>query len=566
MARPNTGPTTGPDTGTVTPAELKAMLHDGSELALLDVRENGRFGDRHLLYACSLPFSRLELRLAALVPRRSARVVLCDEADGLAERAAQRLAGFGYSGVHVLAGGIQGWHAAGYELFSGVNVPSKAFGEAVEHQCHTPSISATELKALVDRGEKLVILDSRPLDEFRAMSIPGGVNCPGAELVYRVGGLAPGPDTLVVVNCAGRTRSIIGAQSLINAGIPNPVVALRNGTMGWHLAGLALDRGAARTAPAPSPKALSEAQARAAQVARRYGVKTADAQTVAAWRREPHRTLYVLDVRSPEEYAAGHLPGAACAPGGQLVQATDTTVATRGARIVLVDDTNVRAIMTASWLVQMGWDSVWVLKDAMQDAPLETGQPAASVLGGKIPGAAELEPEALSAALAKGSAKAGTQGGTHGGTHGGTVTVDLATSLEYKAGHIPGAWFCVRSRFGKSLARIPQAAAPSTAVVLTSPDGLLARVAASDAAQALGRPVQVLRGGTRAWQARGLPLTSGAEHLADTPDDVWLRPYDREQGQEAAMKDYLCWEVDLVGQVERDGDTRFKIVAPSAAQ
>jgi rhodanese-related sulfurtransferase len=528
---------------TVTPAQLKAMLHDGKELALLDVREGGRFGDNHLLWACSVPFSRLELRVGDLVPRRATRVVLSDEADGLAERAAGRLAGFGYTQVSVLTGGIQGWQQAGYELFSGVNVPSKAFGEFVEHECHTPSISAQELKGLVERGDDLVILDSRPMDEFKVMAIPGGVDCPGAELVYRVGDMAPKPDTLVVVNCAGRTRSIIGAQSLINAGIPNKVVALRNGTMGWHLSGLTVERGASRTAPAPSARALAEAQTRAAQVAQRFDVKTVDAQTVASWQRDATRTTLLLDVRSPEEYAAGHLAGARSAPGGQLVQATDTFTATRGARLVLVDDTGVRAIMTASWLVQMGWE-VWVLKDAMQGASLQPGKPAPAVLGLGSARPVEVEPEALSAALASGE----------------TLVIDLATSLDYKAGHIAGAWFAVRSRFAKGLAAVPR----NVMVVLTSPDGALARLAAADAAEALGRPVQVLRGGTQAWKALGLPLKAGAEHLADTPDDVWLRPYDREQGQEAAMKEYLSWEVDLVDQIRRDGDAVFKIVAPAA--
>lgn len=538
---------------TVTPAELKAMLRDGQELALLDVRENGRFGDGHLLFACSVPFSRLEMRIADLVPRRSARVVLCDEGTAgngpraaaetpLAERAAERLRGFGYTDVRVLAGGIQAWQAAGFLLFSGVHVPSKAFGEFVEHACHTPSISAAELKALVDRGEKLVILDSRPVEEYRAMSIPGGVDCPGAELVYRVADLAPDPGTLVVVNCAGRTRSIIGAQSLINAGIPNQVVALRNGTMGWHLSGLQVDRGASRLAPPPTARGLAQAQAAAERVARRYGVQFTDAKTVAGWREERERSLYVLDVRGPEEYAAGHLPGSRSAPGGQLVQATDTYVATRHARIVLVDDTGVRATLTASWLNQMGWDAVAVQRDALSGVTLERGAPAPTVLGLDEARPAELDPAALAAQLEREAA----------------TVVDLATSLEYKGGHIPGACFAVRSRFGQCLPNLPRDAA----VVLTSPDGVLARLAAADAAEALGRPVQVLKGGTQAWKAFGLPVKTGTEHLADIPDDVWLRPYDRATGQEAAMKEYLSWEVDLVDQIKRDGDAQFRILPP----
>ncbi|HEX7006272.1 MAG TPA: rhodanese-like domain-containing protein, partial [Alphaproteobacteria bacterium] len=228
---------------TVDPATLRAMMVDGDELALLDVREQGVFGRGHLLFASCVPLSRLELMIDTLVPRRSVRVVLCDGGEGLAERAAERLASLGYTDVAVLAGGVEAWRAAGHVLFSGVNVPSKAFGELVERRCNTPRLTAHELAAKLEVGEDLVILDSRPWDEYRRMNIPGGIDAPGAELVYRVHDLAPTPDRLVVVNCAGRTRSIIGAQSLINAGIANRVAALKDGTMGWHLAGLPLEKG-----------------------------------------------------------------------------------------------------------------------------------------------------------------------------------------------------------------------------------------------------------------------------------------------------------------------------------
>src|SRR5437763_8395792 len=121
---------------------LRAMLLDEEELALLDVREERIFSESHLLFARSLPLSRLELRMARLVPRRATRIVLVDDADGLAARAATVLAEAGYTDLHILDGGNPGWKAAGFELFSGVNVPSKAFGEFVEHANGTPSISA----------------------------------------------------------------------------------------------------------------------------------------------------------------------------------------------------------------------------------------------------------------------------------------------------------------------------------------------------------------------------------------------------------------------------------------
>ena len=205
---------------------------------------------------------------------------------------------------------------------------------------------AQEIKARVDAGESVVILDSRPLAEYTKMSIPGGIDCPGAELAFRAHDLIPSPATLVVVNCAGRTRSIIGAQSLINAGIANRVVALKDGTMGWHLAGFELARGQTHCAPLPTSTGLAAARAAAARVAKRFGVRYIDVATVAQFAREmDRRTLYLFDVRSPEEFSAGHLHSTVNAPGGQLVQGTDTFAATRNARIVLIDDHGVRATM-----------------------------------------------------------------------------------------------------------------------------------------------------------------------------------------------------------------------------
>src|SRR6185295_10510625 len=353
-------------------AALRAMLLDGAELALIDVREERIFSESHLLFARSVPLSRLELRFARLVPRLATRIVLIDAADGLAERAAGVLGKAGYCDLHILDGGIAAWAAAGFELFSGVNVPSKAFGEFVEHERGTPSISAQELDALMRSGTDMVVLDSRPYDEYSNVSIPTSVDVPGAELVLRVHDIAPSPDTLVVVNCAGRTRSIIGAQSLINAGVPNKVVALRNGTMGWSLAGFAPDSGKNKRAPDVSHGGLAWAKSAAEAVATQLGIRSIDEATLAGFRADESRTLYVFDVRDPAEYAANHVAGALSAPGGQLVQATDQYAGTLGARIVLVDDKAARAVMTASWLRQMGWRDVFVLVAEGR----ETGWPA----------------------------------------------------------------------------------------------------------------------------------------------------------------------------------------------
>ena len=531
-----------PATGSISAMQLKSMLHDGAEIAVLDVREEGVFAKRHLLLAASVPLSRLEVRVPLLVPRRSTRVVICDGNEGLAQRAADKLIRHGYSDVMVLAGGVDAWAAEGYEVYSGINVPSKAFGEFVEHRENTPRMAAQEIRAKLDAGEKVVILDSRPLAEYRKMSIPGGIDCPGAELVYRVHDIAQSPDTLVVVNCAGRTRSIIGAQSLINAGIPNRVVALKDGTMGWHLAGFELARQQNLLAPQPSQAGLAKAKRAAARVAKRFDVRAIDVATVAKFAQEmERRTLYLFDVRSPEEYAAGHLHSTVGAPGGQLVQTTDAFAATRNARIVLIDDNGVRATMTASWLIQMGWKDVYVVKDALKSGPLLAGPTSPEVLGLE-----QVKCDYITACELKRELDTGN-----------ATVIDFDTSLRYRDSHIPGAWFAIRAHLEHNLEQIPDA----KPLVLASPDGIIAQLAAPEAAQLTQTPIKVLQGGTHSWRAAGFPVETGMTHLADSTDDVRYRPYDRTDNVEEAMKDYLTWEVNLVKQIERDDDVNFRTFA-----
>ena len=523
----------------VTPAGLKEMLHDGDELAVMDVREEGVFSQGHMLFPSPVPLSQLELRIRDLVPRYATRMVLCDGDDGLAERAATRLLDIGYGDISILAGGVPAWADAGYEMFTGVHVPSKAFGEFVEVTYDTPHIPSQELKDMMDAGADFMVLDSRPLDEYEKMNIPGAICCPTVELPYRLHDLAPSPDTTVVVNCAGRTRSIIGAQTLINAGVPNRVVALQNGTMGFHLKGFGLENGMDRRPPPLSEKALEKARALAAGVARRYGVETVEHATFAAWRAEAERhTLYVLDVRQPDEYEAGHLPGSLSIQGGQLVQTTDKWICTRNARVVLVDDTGVRATMAAHWLVQMGIPNVYVLADALVGQTLATGPHVPEVPGLDAVTVEEVTPRELSDAMAAGD----------------TVVVDFQRSLDYSRGHIPGAWFAIRARLETGIGNIPAAGT----TVLTSDDGRLARLAVADVGALVSGPVKVLAGGTAAWRTAGLPLAEGLEHMADDIDDMFWRPYEKSAGVESSMNQYLNWELGLVAQIKLDGTTRFR--------
>ncbi len=529
---------------TVDATTLTGWLVDGGELAVLDAREQGVYFHSHLFHATCVPLSQLELLLPPLVPRHDTRIVWCDDgSSGLAVEAAARAAQLGWSNGVVLDGGTAAWAANGGELYAGVNVPSKAFGEYVERTYATPHIPAGELEALLGSGADMVILDSRPLQEFRNMSIPTGTDCPGAELVHRVKELVSDPATLVVVNCAGRTRSIIGSQSLINAGLENRVVALENGTMGWELAGFQVDRGRETHAPEPSASSRAWAEAAVGQVARRFGVERIDHDQLAGWEADPARTTYLLDVRTPDEYAAGHLSGSSSAPGGQLVQATDEYVATRNARLVLVDDNGVRATMTASWLRQMGWDDVVVLDAALAGRPLDVGVPARRSVGPALTIPTPLiKVSELAARLT--------------GDSGSIAVIDIGTSLKYrKKGHIPGAWWGVRSRLADARALIGEVAT----LVLTSTDGQLAKLAVVDALQHWpDAEVMALAGGTKGWRHAGHDMEAGFTRPTTEADDVWYKPYDHDDEVVAQhMQDYLTWEIALVDQLDRDPTVTF---------
>ena len=357
-------------TPSIAPSQIRGMLLLRDEIALLDVRHEAAFATGHPLFAANMAADRIELEAAIRLPRKDVLIVVCDAGEGLVAKAIDRLGALGYTDVRQLDGGLEAWQAAGYELFQDVNSYAKAFGELVESRRHTPSLPADEVAKLIADKANIAILDVRRFDEYATMNIPGSVSVPGAELVLRAGRAAPDPATTIVVNCAGRTRSIIGTQSLINAGVANKVVALRNGTIGWTLASQDLEHGADRRGEIG---AFEGAGAKARDVAYRAGVRHLDPQQAIALEAQSNRTLYRFDVRSAEEYTAGHIAGFRHYAGGQLVQEIDMAAPVRGARILLTDDRAVRADMTASWLAQMGWE-VYVL-DGGYDRQFEVGAP-----------------------------------------------------------------------------------------------------------------------------------------------------------------------------------------------
>ncbi|MBK5344689.1 cystathionine beta-lyase [Pseudomonas sp. TH49] len=526
---------------TVTPGQLQQWLFDGQEIALFDVREHGQYGEAHLFFGVNLPYSRLELEVRRLAPNPQVRLVIYDQNGGdVAARSAQRLQALDYDHVHVLEGGAEGWQAAGYQLFAGVHVPSKAFGELVEEASHTPHVTAQQLADWQSRGEPLVVLDGRPFDEYRKMTIPGSVCCPNGELGYRIHDLVPDENTPIVVNCAGRTRSIIGAQTLINLGLKNPIYALENGTQGWYLEDFQLEHGSSRRyADAVSVEPLAVQRVAATRLAERAGVKTVAAGQVAQWADEAGRSLFLCDVRTAEEFAAGSLSGAQHTPGGQLIQSTDLYVGVRRARLVLIDSDGVRAPIVASWLRQLGHDA-YVLEGGVNSG---LALPAIEVDAEEsLP---LISPLALADALKDNA----------------VALVDLRPSMTFRKGHIAGSRWSIRSLLATHVAdeRRP--------LVLLADDPLLAAYAAQELPEPQRAHLRLLDGGLAAWHAAGYTVEESPGTPAnDQCIDFLFFTHDRHAGNKDAARQYLAWEIGLLAQMSDDEIASLKPLQSQPSQ
>lgn len=524
------------DTRQIGAAELERRLHGGGEIALLDVREEYDYAQGHILSATSLPLSQLELRIAGLLPRPATRIVLCDADDGLAARAQRTLRRLGYSDVAILEGGVDAWWVAGHPLFSTTLVLAKAFGGIVERAYRTPHITATDLQAEIAAGRDVAIFDARTFEEFQAGSLPSAISCPLAELPARVPEIVRSPDTLIVVNCASRTRGILGAQSLLNLSLPNPIVVLENGVMAWSLAGGALVERSERVAPSPSRAAASTRRHTARALAARFAIPIIGRDVLEKFKGDDDRSLYLFDVRTPEAYAAGHRKDARSAPGGQLIMTFPQFVGTQLARVVLTDGGDgLTAVTTALWLAQVAKRQIFVLID---DKPSEvvTGPDRHRVAGltGRIPKVAVTQARDM---IASGEA----------------VVIDVDTSLAYKSGHIPGARFAIRSRLPADL----EAVAPGRTVILTSSDGVLAELAAQDLLPL--RRALVLEGGTAAWSSAGLLLEPGEGDPVHPFEDLWPSPMRAITSRLEGFRRYLTWEMSVADQAAQEDTVAFDL-------
>lgn len=518
----------------ITAQEARARVHGPEELAFLDLREAGEFGEGHPLFAIPLPYSQLEMRIGDLVPRPDTPLVLIDGGDGVAGRGATALVSLGYRDIAVLAGGVPAWAAAGYTLYQGVNVPSKTLGELAEMVWHPQMLHPDTLATWQDEGKDFAFFDTRPPAEYAKMRVPGARCVPNGELAHRLAHVDP--EAPIVLTCAGRTRGIIGAIGLRLCGHDGPVYALENGTQGWALAGRELERGNTADPLLPLDAAgqrLSER--RADRMLSRYGIDRIDGAIAAQLLAETRRTSYLFDLRSNSEREVDPLPAAISVLGGQLVQATDQWVGVRRGRIILACDGGLRAALAAFWLKQLDYEVFVVSIDAaLRGLPARPKAEKSPTRTGRVGG-----PAALAA------------------MRSGALLIDLRGSRAYRQAHVAGAIWVIRPRLA-GLGPLND-----RGVIVISDVRATADLAAVELAAQGARRVDWVAGGHRALVAAGARVvhTDPRPADADAIDHLFF-VHDRHDGNLDACRRYLAWETGLVAQLDADERAEFQLLAP----
>ncbi|MGV9800260.1 rhodanese-like domain-containing protein [Mycobacterium sp. NPDC003449] len=511
----------------ITAAELlDALQNSDRQIALLDLRSPLERSNGHIAVSAGLPLHELEQRVADLVPNLGTSIVLAGHPE-LDERGAELLAGLGYRDIALLDNGIDGWKSAGGRIYTGTNVRSKTLGEWIEHTYGTPTVDSETVEAWRTAGEDVVILDSRTPAEYHNHHIPGGHNTGGgAEIAYRAAQVITDPSTKVVINCQGRTRGIVGAQSLISTGIANPVFSLHNGTPAWQQSGLPLVFGPGSDLAAPQ-SVSPELTAWARRTLAAAQAPVLDAGQVQKHLDDDGSVTYLLDVRSPAEFAAGHFTGAVSSPGGQLVQATDEYVAVHKSRLVLVDTADfVRAANTVQWLRFLHDGPLAVLAVAEDTDLVRPHRPSLPVP--TVPTIAAEELAALTSAR----------------------LVDLRSSGRYAAGHLPGSVHARREHLGDLVA-----AAGGAPVVLIGDEDF----AAEHVVAGLDGDVRVLEGGI--GSVPGALSDQDPRYAGEIVDHTGAPDFGPER--DAWYAAYFAWELGLLE--ESDGDPFFDFAAVDSA-
>ena len=526
----------------IDPSALQALLASDTLYACIDVRERGEFARAQIAGTSPVNRGALEIRLPVMVPDRRVPVVLCCDDGRRSTMAAETLASMGYTDIRTLAGGLDEWQRQGLPVRSGWGVHGKEYGERVAHGGNVTHLSAVELAGRRRGGEDVVVVDVRTREEYLRGHVPETYHIPGGNLLVDAPRLPLAEDTTLVVSCAGRTRGILGAQLLYDNGFTN-VYALENGVMGWFLAGGDIATGPGKEVPRPvSPGRSTRIREATDALASHERIRRRARDDFRAVY-ESGETVYLLDVRLPEEYETGHIPGSVSLPLGQMALAHENFLAVRAAPVFVVSDDDPRPVWAASLLRNLGFRNVAILDGGVREwanagHALDEGVPEPAVFG--------LEKARDQATLIDAAA-------LRAHIESSALALDVRSIGEYGFAHIPGTRWLPRGRLELDVGRTaPDKTLP---LALVCDNGVRSTLAAGTLRQLGYGDVRVLAGGTRSWESGGGVLEDGLEGTGVSTEDaqadfghsVWAGALGKTRED---MERYLSWEIDLVKDEE----------------
>ncbi|MDZ4246200.1 MAG: MBL fold metallo-hydrolase, partial [Dehalococcoidia bacterium] len=183
----------------LSPAEFRSEIEKGA--LVIDASEPAAFGSAHIKGSLSIWLGGLPVFGGWVLPYDRPLLLVLEDRSHL-DRAVRYLFRAGYDRIDgYLAGGIQGWYNSGF---------------AIEKM---PLLSVQELKAKLEQGGSIRVLDVRSREEWDRGHIKGSLNVHVGHLNERIKEIPT--DVPLAVVCGVGHRSGLGASILLRAGFKN---------------------------------------------------------------------------------------------------------------------------------------------------------------------------------------------------------------------------------------------------------------------------------------------------------------------------------------------------------
>jgi len=201
----------------LSPIDVREIGQHGC--VVLDVRSAAEFGAAHVPGSLNIGLGgQFASWAGSLIPITASIVIVADSEEQI-EEAQIRLARVGLENLKgFLAGGIDGWRAAGFEV------------------AEVPQISVSELKDLIETQKGLQVIDVRRPAEYESGHAPRAVTAPLAKLREMLPTLGLNPDVPSAIICAGGYRSSAATSIAQQLGFTN-LLNVTGGTNAWVKAG-----------------------------------------------------------------------------------------------------------------------------------------------------------------------------------------------------------------------------------------------------------------------------------------------------------------------------------------